>query len=103
MKPGSFYPVPEVVSSVVELKSREDSLTGPQARALSSLLRGLFAARRKTLRNNAGSADLAAAFPGASVGAVLEAEGINLGQRAEQVDPETYVRIARRLTEASSL
>jgi 16S rRNA (adenine1518-N6/adenine1519-N6)-dimethyltransferase len=102
LKPGSFYPVPEVVSTVIEMRSREDALTGLEAHALSSLLRGLFAARRKTLRNNAVSAELTAAFPNISVGAALEEEGIDLGQRAEEIDPEVFVKLALRLTGASS-
>ena len=102
LKPGSFYPVPEVVSSVVEMRRRDDALTGTEALSLSALLRGLFSARRKTLRNNVGSASLVAAFPGASVEAALEGEGIDLGMRAEQIDPAVFVRLARRLTGASA-
>lgn len=102
LKPGSFYPVPEVVSSVVELTRRNDALSAAEARSLSLLLRGLFAARRKTLRNNASSDDLAAAFPGVSIAAALEGKGIDLGQRAEQIDPEVFVSLARALTGASA-
>jgi 16S rRNA (adenine1518-N6/adenine1519-N6)-dimethyltransferase len=102
LKPGSFYPVPEVVSSIVEMKRRDDALTGAEARALSSLLRGLFAARRKTLRNNVGSADLALAFPGISLGDALEREGIDLSQRAEQIDPAVFVKITRELIGSSA-
>jgi len=102
LRPGSFYPVPEVVSSIVEMTRRDDGLTGAQARSLSSLLRGLFAARRKTLRNNVASLELAAAFPGVSLASKLEEMGIDLGHRAEQIDPEVFVSLARALTGASS-
>jgi 16S rRNA (adenine1518-N6/adenine1519-N6)-dimethyltransferase len=93
LKPGSFYPVPDVVSSIVEMTRRDDGLSGEEAVALSGLLKGLFGSRRKTLRNNAGTPQIAAA---------LTAEGIDLGQRAEQLPPDTLVRVARRLTGASA-
>jgi 16S rRNA (adenine1518-N6/adenine1519-N6)-dimethyltransferase len=88
LQPGSFYPVPEVVSSVVEMMPRADAPAGRTLQALSRLARALFSSRRKTIRNNAKDPALLAA---------LRAEGIEPGMRAEQVSPESFVRVARRL------
>ncbi len=99
LRPGSFYPAPEVISSIVELQPLAG---GPDARTvaeLSALLRGLFAARRKTLRNN-----LQAGWPQderrQAVAAALESEGIELSSRAEELAPCAFVRVARRLAAA---
>ena len=93
LQPGSFYPVPDVVSSIVEMTPVPGGPEGAELQALSGLARALFSSRRKTIRNNAKDGPLLAA---------LEQEGIDLGLRAEQIGPEVYVRLARRLTGASS-
>jgi len=88
LQPGNFYPAPEVTSTVVEMAPRADAPTGPALESLSRLTRRLFASRRKTIRNNAGDPALLSA---------LEHEGIDPGQRAEQVAPDALVRVARGL------
>jgi 16S rRNA (adenine1518-N6/adenine1519-N6)-dimethyltransferase len=108
LKPGSFYPVPEVVSSIVSMKPRADAPTGDELRLLSLLVRGLFSSRRKTLRNNLGSSWLESVFgPGAGQEAGREAglaalrrEGIDPGARAEELPPAVFVRLARGLAAA---
>lgn len=89
LQPGSFYPVPEVVSSVVEMTPLPGAPAGRALEDLSGLARTLFSSRRKTIRNNVDDPALLAA---------LEQEGIDPGQRAEQVPPELFVRLARRLS-----
>jgi 16S rRNA (adenine1518-N6/adenine1519-N6)-dimethyltransferase len=93
LQPGSFWPVPEVVSTVVELRPRKDSLSGAELALLSSVTRTLFASRRKTVRNNVG------AWPGGGkrLLAALAAEGVDPGSRAEDLPPEAYVGVVRRL------
>jgi 16S rRNA (adenine1518-N6/adenine1519-N6)-dimethyltransferase len=98
LKPGSFYPKPEVVSTVVEMKPRQDGLEPEAVAILSGLLRGLFTARRKTLRNNLLAGRFAAGVTAEGIAEALEAEGIDLGARAEELSPETFVRLARRAT-----
>jgi 16S rRNA (adenine1518-N6/adenine1519-N6)-dimethyltransferase len=93
LQPGSFWPAPEVVSSIVELRPIEGGATGPQLLMLSRVSRALFAARRKTIRNNA-----SAAF-GSEVLAVLEQLGIDPSGRAEDLRPEAFLAIARALAE----
>lgn len=94
LQPGSFWPPPEVVSSVVELTPLADAPSGAELRMLSRVTRALFAARRKTIRNNA-----VAAF-GAGVLAALERQGIDASGRAEDLEPRAYVGLARALLEA---
>jgi 16S rRNA (adenine1518-N6/adenine1519-N6)-dimethyltransferase len=93
LQPGSFYPVPEVVSSIVEMVPLPEGPQGRELEALSSLARALFSSRRKTVRNNAKDE---------AVMEALKQERVDLGLRAEQIAPEVYLRLARRLTGASS-
>jgi 16S rRNA (adenine1518-N6/adenine1519-N6)-dimethyltransferase len=94
LQPGSFWPSPEVVSSVVEMRPREDAPSGPELDALSRVTRALFASRRKIIRNNA-----AAAF-GPGVLAVLERLGIDPSGRAEDLGPGDFLALARALAAA---
>lgn len=97
---GSFYPAPEVVSSVVEMRPLPPE-EAPADRALVSLVsRSLFRARRKTLRNNVAGSELCGRFPLDQVMEALEAEGISPARRAEELEPRVFVRIAARLTGA---
>jgi 16S rRNA (adenine1518-N6/adenine1519-N6)-dimethyltransferase len=100
LRPGSFYPAPEVVSSVVQMRPRPGGLDLRTVEVLSALLRGLFTARRKTIRNNMLAARFVAGIAVEAVAAALEAEGIDLGARAEEIPPETFVRLARRVADA---
>jgi 16S rRNA (adenine1518-N6/adenine1519-N6)-dimethyltransferase len=93
LQPGSFYPVPDVVSSIVEMTPVAGAPTGDELTSLSLLARSLFSSRRKTIRNN---------ITDGAVREALEKEGIDLGLRAEQLPPAVFVRLARRLTGASS-
>ena len=88
LQPGNFYPAPDVVSSIVEMTPKADGLAGEELAVLSALARGLFASRRKTIRNNAKDQVVRDALAG---------EGVDLSLRAEQVAPEVYVRVARRM------
>lgn len=51
VKPGSFFPVPGVTSSVVRFEFRHEPATDTSVGDLRSLIRSAFAQRRKTLRN----------------------------------------------------
>ena len=98
LKPGSFFPAPEVVSTAVVMKPLPDGPDPRTIRVLSGLLRALFAARRKTLRNNLLAARFADGTDPADVAAELDAEGISEGARAEEIPPDAFERIARRLS-----
>jgi 16S rRNA (adenine1518-N6/adenine1519-N6)-dimethyltransferase len=101
-QPGSFYPAPQVASSMVELRPRADAPRGEVLAALSALSRSLFAARRKTIRNNLRGAGEALGFGPRRLAAALERAGIDQQARAEQLSPETLARLAVELTGPAS-
>jgi len=88
--PEDFYPAPEVHSRVVVLKRRDDPKVSPALfPEYRKLVRISFATRRKNLLNNLkphlgreGSLEL------------LGRAGIDPGLRAEQIPPESFVRLA---------
>ena len=98
LRPGSFYPVPEVVSSVVEMRPRKSAPEGRTLEILSGLARGLFASRRKTIRNNVSSGRMGAHLAESAILSALEKAGIDPGSRAEELSPETFAWLARELT-----
>jgi 16S rRNA (adenine1518-N6/adenine1519-N6)-dimethyltransferase len=99
LKPGSFYPAPEVVSTVVRLTPRP-AVAGqvPVERAFFlRLARALFHSRRKTLWNNLLAWQPARQAPEARLREALEAEGIDPLGRGEDLSLEMVERLARRL------
>ena len=97
LSPGSFYPAPEVISSIVELTPREDAPSGRGLEILSALTRNLFASRRKTIRNNLASARLPAGLSRETAMEALEKEGAEPGMRAEELSPAVFVRAAKSI------
>ncbi|HVP20120.1 MAG TPA: 16S rRNA (adenine(1518)-N(6)/adenine(1519)-N(6))-dimethyltransferase RsmA [Spirochaetia bacterium] len=95
--PGSFYPAPEVTSTVVELVPRDDAPMGSALEILGILSRCLFAARRKTIRNNLAAARLPAGASRQEAMDELKRAGADPAMRAEELSPETYVRAAKAL------
>jgi 16S rRNA (adenine1518-N6/adenine1519-N6)-dimethyltransferase len=100
LKPGSFFPVPEVVSTALRLAPLPGGPDRTTVVALSGLLRAAFASRRKTLRNNVLAPRAAAGADPQLLLSALEAEGIDAGARAEEVPPQAWVRVARRMVDA---
>ena len=92
VKPDCFLPRPEVESAVVQLVPGRQLPV--ERRAYSSVVRGAFAMRRKTVANN-----LKAAFgvKGTLAAEVFEECGLESGCRAEQLAPEEFVRLTRAL------
>ncbi|MFW6050008.1 MAG: 16S rRNA (adenine(1518)-N(6)/adenine(1519)-N(6))-dimethyltransferase RsmA [Myxococcota bacterium] len=84
VKPGSFHPAPKVSSAVVRLRSRPR----PEARldeAFRSVVRAVFDARRKTLRNAllplfASPADVDRAIATAGVDGAVRGERLGLAE-----------------------
>ncbi len=94
IKPGSFFPAPDVDSSIMEMRPLASGPGKAERSFLSALTRAFFASRRKTIRNNIPPNG----FPhGCSRDLVLEAmagEGIDPGRRAEELSPEDYIGLA---------
>lgn len=93
--PGSFYPPPNVVSSVITLRLRESlPFAGEpeRERRLFRLVRGSFAQRRKTLAN-AASAGLE--LPKQQLEAALGRAGFSPQVRPEQLTLEDFIALER--------
>lgn len=84
--PGAFTPAPKVESAFLRLTPYRP-LPHPVADAgtLSRLVAQAFSQRRKTLRNT---------LKGVLPPAFLEAQGIDPGQRAEEIPVDAYIRLA---------
>lgn len=90
VKPGSFFPPPEVTSSIVRLEVRPGAQPDPE---LVRLIHQSFAHRRKTLKKNL----LMALYPAAQVSSALEAAGLDPRVRAEALGIETFYALQKTL------
>ncbi len=100
VSPGSFYPAPQVVSSIVSLEPQPVDLA--VRRLCSVCARSLFAQRRKTIGNTARVLAAALGREPDSVRAAIQAAGIDLRSRAEEIPVEQYLRLASVLSAAGS-
>lgn len=93
IKPGSFYPAPEVESAVLRIDMYEAAPTGVDgARGFFQVARAGFAQRRKQLRN-ALAAGLGVAPD--EVVAILREAGVDARRRAQSLSLEEWACIAR--------
>ncbi len=102
LKPGSFYPAPNVDSAAVVMERRTDGTLESLPRLFRPLVRALFASRRKTVRNNLETFVAAlgvAADAGDVAAAALEAAGIPPSARAEVLDIAAFAALAAALEE----
>lgn len=86
--PGAFSPAPKVTSSVVKLRPRQDVDKSLDRHVFGKIVKAAFSQRRKTIRNSL--SEWASAEK-------LEELGIDPKQRAEQLDIQTYIHLARNL------
>ncbi len=96
LKPGSFYPVPRVVSTIVELVPH-DAFKVSDPALFHELTRLLFAARRKTVRNNALSSARLRSLDRDLLVRLIEASGIDPEERAERLEIGQIVDLANRI------
>lgn len=93
LKPGSFWPAPEITSTVVVLDKKKDFPELTNRKLFLQLVRAVFATRRKTLRNNL----KASGFDSELSLNALETLHINPEQRAETLSPETLALLANEI------
>ncbi|MBO7163605.1 MAG: ribosomal RNA small subunit methyltransferase A [Spirochaetaceae bacterium] len=87
---GSFWPRPNVDSRAVVMELREDFPRCQNPEHFMKLLRGLFASRRKTIKNN-----LTVFYSnGEQASAVLDEAKINPQIRAEELPLETLLHLS---------
>jgi len=86
-----FWPAPKIASGLVRFVRREQPVADVDRELVFAAVDAAFAQRRKTLRAAlAGWAGSAAA-----AGEILEAAGIDPGERGEKLDVHEFARIAR--------
>ena len=92
IKPGCFYPEPNVKSAVLLLEKRNEGRVPPLLKQdFLLLMHDLFAQRRKTIKNNMLRGKCGAVLLRDGVDAVLEASGIQATRRAEDLSWEELV------------
>ncbi len=98
---GSFYPPPRVVSSLVRMKPHHKY---PQEmRALFfDLANDLFAARRKTVKNNLLSGTVARTYGAEPVLTSLEESVISPGARGEELEVDAVFQLAELVNQKVS-
>jgi len=97
LKPGSFFPVPEVTSTIIELQPRKDLSLPKDRRLFLTLLKSLFVSRRKTIRNNLLSGWAATRYGEEIALKALELSRIDPGIRGEELPVEAFIRLADNL------
>ena len=88
---GSFHPPPDVTSAVIVLEP-ERPRRAAETDTFRALVKGAFAARRKTLRNAWGKV-----APPPAIAAAAEQAGISLDARGETLDVDAYATMAKAL------
>jgi 16S rRNA (adenine1518-N6/adenine1519-N6)-dimethyltransferase len=94
VRPGSFYPPPDVTSSVVRIEVKPGVTPDPQ---LTGLIHTSFRHRRKTLKKNLLMAGLSADRVEQALGAL----GVDPRIRAEALDLEQFRQLSQALMRSS--
>lgn len=102
LQPGSFFPAPEVVSSIVRLQRRSIGRPHADPERFALLVRSAFAARRKTIGNNLGASVFGRQIGKQELLRILTDEGIPPGERAERLSADTFAALALRLPPAGT-
>ena len=94
----AFYPVPNVVSSVIVMDKRKTSLVSDELRDIFIMVvRDLFSKRRKTIKNNIVSGQCGKLFEKTQLITALEASGISLQSRAEKLNIKDFIKISEEI------
>lgn len=96
LKPGSFYPPPEVLSKIVELNPHE-KYSQTDSRLFFLFINDLFLSRRKKILNNIIRGKLSGEFSKDSLIDALEFAHINPDVRGETVDLDRAVQAVKYL------
>ncbi len=92
----SFYPSPDIVSSIVRFDRKASPLLeGEPRRIYLTLIRELFSSRRKTIRNNIKQGSLKQTYDPEGMLDVFSALGIADSRRAETISLEEMTEAAK--------
>jgi len=95
--PNSFFPVPEVMSSIIELQQATHSPLPIDKDLFFLLVRSAFHARRKTLRNNLLHSEIGARYSKDLILGALESEKIADDIRGETLTVADFIRLANTI------
>jgi len=99
IKGASFYPKPNVDSQAVLLERRDDAARIHPA-CFYPLVRGLFASRRKTIKNNLNAFFASRGnVENAAITAALEKSALDGGRRAEELGLEDFEALAKTIAD----
>lgn len=98
VKPGAFFPRPEVDSSVLQFDFKKETLLPPDMDDLVfKIIKAAFSKRRKFLKNAMVTQDLG--IDNSSILKVLERAEISPERRAETLSIEEFVQITRAVSD----
>jgi len=98
---SSFYPEPNVDSSVIVMEKRKDRIVEGEIRPLFLILiRDLFAQRRKTIKNNLQHGKIGKLLSPEKINCCLEEVGISLKERGENLTVNQIVKLAESIKKA---
>jgi 16S rRNA (adenine1518-N6/adenine1519-N6)-dimethyltransferase len=100
LKPGAFYPSPEVNSSVMELIPHH-LYNNINSDLYFKCIRDLFQSRRKKIKNNLSRGWIGENYPWQTVKNALDLTGINQDDRGENISVSTFVDFICKLDEIS--
>lgn len=86
--PGSFFPAPDVVSSVVGLSPKKNPPELADRTLFLEIVRSLFASRRKTIKNNLQASSLGKRLGVEGLADLFRAAGMDPGIRGENLTAE---------------
>lgn len=103
IKAGCFYPVPDVVSAIAVMEKRETPLVPLECRQdFFRVVKDVFAARRKTIRNSLLNGQTGAVFGKEPVLQALEKSGISLMERGENLDIPSILNLSNCIVDSNN-
>lgn len=96
LKPGSFYPSPDVTSTILELKPH-NLYNEVNSQLYFKIIRDLFQSRRKTIKNNLSRGWIGSNFSWDNVEKALLLTGIRPDDRGENISVSDLVKFVQHL------
>ncbi len=94
LNPGSFYPAPDVVSSIVSFLPNRRYAAYPHRKLFCTLVHGLFLSRRKTVLNNLVVYARSSGATREQLSRLIESAGLRPDCRAEEFSLDQLVGLA---------
>ncbi len=102
LKPGSFYPSPDVTSTILELKPHS-LYNDVNSQLYFKIIRDLFQSRRKTIKNNLSRGWTGSNIPWEDVENALLKSGIRHDDRGENIPVGSVVEFVHQLNNSKSI